>query len=333
MNRTAHALPVSAPRPSATVISTSASSTARHSLRRTMGRVAGFAALTAAFTLAVRAGTGSWPPLAWFGLTAGVLALELAVVGWQRSSLKAVFADGGWSAGLDRFYTAAALSGAFPWMVVALSLGAASAWQEGLTAWAGAPVQLHLPLLAEVAVAFVCGSVTQYAGHRLMHTRWLWHLHAVHHSADRMTILNTSRGHPLELALQGVFFVLPGVLLGFSETALTIIPFASGAVAFWQHSNLPTVAPWVEKWLLAGVGNHAVHHARDPRWHNCNFCDFPLVDRLFGTFAWCEERPQAGVEDSSPWQHGPAWLEPLRTQGQWLLKLSAWARGPAARAP
>jgi sterol desaturase/sphingolipid hydroxylase (fatty acid hydroxylase superfamily) len=301
------------------------------STRQTVRRVLGFTALTAALTVAVHVGSGSWPALAWFGLTAAVLVLEAAVLGWQRSSLKALFVDGGWSADLDRFYTAVNLSGAFPWMMIAASLGAAHAWENWVTAWFGAPVQLHMPLLAEVAVAFVIGSVAQYGGHRLMHTRWLWHLHALHHSAERMTLFNTGRGHPLDLAVQSMLYVLPGIFLGYSEAGLTVIPMAAGLVSYWQHSNLPNWLPWVEKWLLAGVANHAVHHARDPRLHGRNLCDFPLVDRLFGTFAWCDERPQVGVADSRPWQHGPAWLEPLRTQGQWLRQLSARAR--AARAP
>lgn len=294
---------------------------------RAATRFLGFSALVVAMLLLVRATTGNWPVWWWFGLIALMLAGELLCVGFEKSSIRTLFFEGGPSSNLDFLYTAAALSGVMPFVITALSLGLTGVWQDLLTAQLGKPINLNIPLAAEIALAFVSSALAQYGAHRLMHSAWLWPLHALHHSARRMTIFNAGRTHPVDFAVHGIFYAIPGVLLGFSEQAQTIIPVMAGVIAFWQHSNLPAAAPWVEKWIVAGAANHAVHHAREARYHDRNFCDFPLFDRLFGTFAWSESPVAIGIEDDARYHLGPALLEPIRTELYWLQAVYRKLRG------
>jgi sterol desaturase/sphingolipid hydroxylase (fatty acid hydroxylase superfamily) len=56
------------------------------------------------------------------------------------------------------------------------------------------------------------------------------------------------------------------------------------------HSNLTTDYGWVGRWLLVSPRMHRLHHAAAPEYHDRNFSfDLVLWDRLFGTYASCEE--------------------------------------------
>jgi sterol desaturase/sphingolipid hydroxylase (fatty acid hydroxylase superfamily) len=49
----------------------------------------------------------------------------------------------------------------------------------------------------------------------VIHLPVMWPLHAVHHAAEDMTVLSTSRHHPLDGFIVGLWFALPAALVGF----------------------------------------------------------------------------------------------------------------------
>jgi sterol desaturase/sphingolipid hydroxylase (fatty acid hydroxylase superfamily) len=140
------------------------------------------------------------------------------------------------------------------------------------------------PLIIQLALVAVIVDFSLYVMHRVSHrVAWLWRLHAIHHSAERLYWFNGERRHPLHamlLAFPGLaalaFLTVPQELVTIWFTILTV------HLAF-QHSNLDYDVGPLSRWL--GVASmHRWHHKRDFEDAQVNFGEFLLVwDRLFGT--------------------------------------------------
>jgi sterol desaturase/sphingolipid hydroxylase (fatty acid hydroxylase superfamily) len=122
------------------------------------------------------------------------------------------------------------------------------------------------PVLAFL-LNFVFVDYVYYWFHRLMHTRRWWFLHVLHHSANEMDILNTSR-NPLI-----THFLLPYIWLNsififlLKDPSSYIIAFSITAMLdLWRHSTLyPEHETWYSKILdsvLITPKTHAWHHSR-----------------------------------------------------------------------
>jgi sterol desaturase/sphingolipid hydroxylase (fatty acid hydroxylase superfamily) len=172
-------------------------------------------------------------------------------------------------------------------------------------------VALDEPLLAgvdsrtartalEVAVGLVIFELVGYAYHRLAHAvPWLWRLHAVHHSSQRMDWLASFRQHPLEIVLmtlaQNAALVLLGLPLG--SHALVLLALRLNTV--FVHADLELPRSRVMRWLgelFATPAFHHRHHQRDGAPRNFSAV-FPWIDRLFGTH---DAAPAGPVGLSSP---------------------------------
>lgn len=154
-------------------------------------------------------------------------------------------------------------------------------------AWMPDPVLWpdHWPMWAQVLAAGAVLDLSLYLMHRWSHVNpFLWRLHAVHHSPERLYWLNAERRHPLSaLMLAG-----PGLI------ALLLLGAKAEAISAWfailtihlafQHSNLDyRVGPF--KWLLGVAEIHRGHHKREYEDAQVNFGEFWMVwDHLFRTF-------------------------------------------------
>jgi sterol desaturase/sphingolipid hydroxylase (fatty acid hydroxylase superfamily) len=157
-----------------------------------------------------------------------------------------------------------------------------------LTVSVGLTTPLDLSPLAQLALGFVVLDFFDYAFHRLKHHwRWLWLLHAVHHSDLQVDASTGVRFHPVEVAVETTLKVLLLLALGIplwveGARAVVLNPFI-----FFQHANL-AYPPWLENAIGGVVVNpstHRLHHSPDPRETNSNYGTiFLLWDRLFGTY-------------------------------------------------
>ncbi len=276
----------------------------------------------------------------WFGtpvdtgeliLLAIVMIADLVIVGWEKSSIGRLLKPGSRSTGTDLFYGALIYSGVFSLFVTGFSFGMDHLINSATQALQWQRPQIDLPVLIAVPLMFVVNSLAGYGAHRLLHTRWLWPLHAVHHAPREMTLLNAERVHPLEVIVRMVFAPLPGLLLGLDPLSAVVLWKFTAVLVYWQHSNVPNPFPWIERWLIAGPINHRIHHARNKHLHDRNLSNCPLIDRLFGTYAWTDEVVELGIEDRQLGNGNPV-SEMIAIQWRWLMSLLPRGRnsGPSA---
>ncbi|NOU34963.1 MAG: sterol desaturase family protein [Polyangiaceae bacterium] len=159
-----------------------------------------------------------------------------------------------------------------------------------------------LPLWLVALIVVVAYDFADYWNHRLMHSKWVWPIHAIHHSDPVITPLATHRVHPFEgLVMWTSYFVLLGWLnlpqgtLGIGAVILLLHNEYVHMNVDWNHGPL-----W---FLVASPRFHRWHHADVPQAHGKNLANvFPAFDLLFGTYynpGPCTERVGAeGVPEN-----------------------------------
>ena len=150
----------------------------------------------------------------------------------------------------------------------------------GFRAWVGSQ-----PLILQFLEITFLTDLVQYWVHRIFHrVPWLWKFHAIHHSAQTMDWLASSRMHVMEVIILRGTTVIPMYVLGFSEPALyaylIFVYFLSALV----HSNLRLSFGPLERFLVTPRFHHW-HHGIEKEAIDVNFAvHFPVLDRLFGTY-------------------------------------------------
>ena len=152
-----------------------------------------------------------------------------------------------------------------------------------------------LPMWTQILLAGAIMDLGLYAMHRYSHVSgFLWKLHALHHSPERLYWLNGGRRHPLSaLVLAG-----PGltVLLALGATPIAVgawMSFMSIHLAL-QHANLDyKLGPF--RYLIGVAEMHRWHHKREFEDAQVNFGEVWLIwDHLFGTFHDAPRSPGKG---------------------------------------
>ena len=143
-----------------------------------------------------------------------------------------------------------------------------------------------------------------YWFHRVLHRNtYLWQLHRIHHTSERMDWLANVRLHPIDKMLGDCVQFTPIFCLGFSTTAVLSYTIFLGFQGFLNHSNIKLDFGRL-RWIIASPQFHHWHHCNDPNLENRNFSAHLVVfDMLFGTFYLPPDSstPVAyGIPDPSP---------------------------------
>lgn len=139
------------------------------------------------------------------------------------------------------------------------------------------------PFWVQVLVDVLLFDFCFYWTHRLAHERdWLWRLHSVHHCAHRLSVLNASRAHPLDLFWRRFVPIFVVLQTGISPEAFICAGVISSVLATITHMNVRFRFGWLNYF----IGTNEVHI-----WHHStkleeakNFSMILIWDRLFGTF-------------------------------------------------
>ena len=141
------------------------------------------------------------------------------------------------------------------------------------------------PMWAQLLTAGAVLDLSLYYMHRWSHvSHWLWRLHAIHHSAERLYWLNAERRHPLSAVLMAAPGLVVLLLLGAQAEAVSCWLTILAIHLAFQHSNLDySVGPL--KWLLGVAETHRWHHKREFEDAQVNFGEFWMIwDHLFRSF-------------------------------------------------
>ncbi len=170
-------------------------------------------------------------------------------------------------------------------------------------AWRWAPIRLPLDDWRTWAIGFFAVEFAYYWFHRASHrVRWLWASHAVHHSAEQMTLLSSLRLGWTNLLSAGWIFYLPLVLAGFDPRLVVGLLAFNLRYQFFLHTEAVGRLGPIE-WLFNTPAHHRLHHASNTPYLDRNYGGVLIVfDRLFGTLGVerADEPFRYGLADRAP---------------------------------
>src|SRR5262245_58843677 len=149
------------------------------------------------------------------------------------------------------------------------------------------PWPLAWPFPLQFALAFLVWTFGDYWVHRSLHTfDRLWWFHALHHDTPQMHILKSGRIHLGEELLNAVVKPIPLLLLGAPPEVLVFLRMWIVFDGNLVHSNVDQRFPSFAHYFLPTVQLHNLHHTRDRRTQDTNYCGSSAIwDVLFGTFS------------------------------------------------
>ncbi|MBX3625494.1 MAG: sterol desaturase family protein [Rhizobacter sp.] len=214
-----------------------------------------------------------------------VLAAEVALLGWERSSAKRLLLMSNSSrTDLLAFVLVETSLGLF--VGIAMLLGVTYVLQRYASAHVTRVVEWSPSLQILAVLAFyVTVDFANYWAHRWCHTvPALWEIHRYHHSAPEMTVLTAFRDHPMERAFSAAVVAVPAALVAMPAGDYVVVHLLAKLVGLIKHSNLPHNWGWFGRYVIQSPAAHWIHHSRDAAHHNKNFASlFQIWDVIFGT--------------------------------------------------
>jgi len=142
------------------------------------------------------------------------------------------------------------------------------------------------PFALQALLALVIIDLFLYLVHRASHrNEYLWRLHAVHHSSERLYWVNGEKRHPLHQVVEGLPGVTATLVLGAPHQ---VVVAALGILAInmmLQHGNVDSRASLL-RYVLSVAELHRLHHRREADQSRVNFgAVFAVWDIVFGTYA------------------------------------------------
>jgi sterol desaturase/sphingolipid hydroxylase (fatty acid hydroxylase superfamily) len=173
---------------------------------------------------------------------------------------------------------------------------------------------------------FVWDDFLRFFQHFLMHQiPWLWSIHSVHHSAERLTPITLFRNHPLESAIATLrnslsLGVASGVFIFVFEAKLSLWTVLSVNIFGWvfnllganlRHSELPIGFPvWLEK-ILISPRQHQIHHSQEQmHWGKNLGVSLAIWDHL--TNSWMSSRGTKKLQYGTAKSQQNFWAEFFR---------------------
>jgi sterol desaturase/sphingolipid hydroxylase (fatty acid hydroxylase superfamily) len=151
-------------------------------------------------------------------------------------------------------------------------------------------------------VGYLSTTLVGYLWHRAVHAvPLLWRLfHQMHHAPRRLDVSSSAIFHPTEMIFYTLMpMAVTTVVLGIDPLAASIVGLLSTFNTVFQHINV--VTPRWLSWFMQRPEAHSIHHSE----HAHNYSDFPLWDRLFGSFREPSGfRPAVGFEEAAAGRWG-----------------------------
>lgn len=172
-----------------------------------------------------------------------VLFFEAYVLGYEKSGLKRLLEQDEATTHVDRAYLFLRVSGLMHLLATILSFGLCFSISSYLSIAASGRLATDLPLILQIIIFFILQTFLFYWAHRLMHTKWLWLIHKVHHSAEEMNSITPLRNHPIDLAVMSILYACPIAVFGFDPVVMVAYAGINGVYQCAVHSNIQMKSP------------------------------------------------------------------------------------------
>ena len=136
----------------------------------------------------------------------------------------------------------------------------------------------------------------KYWYHRWTHeVPWLWRMHSIHHSLDRLEMLRASYFYPLDIFVTvatGTFVLL---MFGVDYRIIAFHNVWAGITGLLNHSNADLKCGFFDGFLNS-IGHHRAHHSVSLPGVQSNYGSFfNFTDRMFGTRYLPEDQSDFGT--------------------------------------
>ncbi len=217
-------------------------------------------------------------------ITLFCLVLEAYLLGYKDSTARKIILNETPSVRTDVFYTLLRISGFFMILAMIFSFGWLYVAVDYIKAEFAFAFLKHTDnILVQYAVFVLIFTFVNYWAHRLLHSRVLWEIHKVHHSAEDYNVLLPYRNHPVDFILGTLYATAIATALG-AKPETTVLWLATNAVyQSFVHSSFEWKWRWVEYVLIIPAA-HRIHHSAEPKHYDSNFGILSVWDRMFGTY-------------------------------------------------
>jgi sterol desaturase/sphingolipid hydroxylase (fatty acid hydroxylase superfamily) len=217
------------------------------------------------------------------------LWIECMVVGWPRSSCRAMLTGASLSARsdlacflLDQLHVMGLLSRV-------MMLGASMISGLWLRDWLGTHLGFtvdagSLPVAVQLPLYFTAYTFFDYWTHRVGHSHYFWPLHRYHHAAREFFMVTADRIHPAGFA-EIVLITVPMAVLGAPPDVMLVANVIVIAHGFLIHSQIESDFGWFGRTILQSPRHHRLHHKLDMSQPTGHFGIMPVWDHLFGTWS------------------------------------------------
>jgi sterol desaturase/sphingolipid hydroxylase (fatty acid hydroxylase superfamily) len=223
-------------------------------------------------------------PIGMVSISLFCLVVESYFLGYKPSTARKIILNETPSIRMDIFYALLRISGFFMILAIIFSFGWLYVAVDFIKAEFAFAFLKHIDnILIQYIALVLLMTFVNYWAHRLLHSKFLWEIHKVHHSAEDYNVLLPYRNHPVDFILSTLYGVAIPTALGVSpETTLLWL----GSNAVYQslvHSNFEWKWQWVE-YILIVPGAHRIHHSALPKHFDSNYGILSIWDRIFGTY-------------------------------------------------
>lgn len=141
-----------------------------------------------------------------------------------------------------------------------------------------------LPFWIQVLVALVIIDFFLFFVHWQSHKyQWLWRLHAIHHSSERLYFLNGEKRHALHQILEGSPGIILCLVIGTPQPVVVAALAILAINMMMQHTNLDYKAGILKKFFCVAE-LHRWHHRADYKDAQVNYGAWLTVwDHIFRT--------------------------------------------------
>ncbi|WP_422355736.1 sterol desaturase family protein [Roseivirga pacifica] len=220
------------------------------------------------------------------GIVIICLASELIVIGWKKSSFKAIFRKDK-SVKTDLIMTALAVFNLTNLISLILSFGLFQVVSKLIFDNTNLQLALKIDnLYLQFFILYLISNFSNYVGHWMMHNvKPLWRLHEFHHSASSFSVMTRYRLHFVEIAVGKLINAIPYAVFGAPLLTFFIITWIEEFHQLFIHSRVKANFGWLGRNLFISPDTHKLHHSVSKHHYGRNYgVTLVIWDRIFGAF-------------------------------------------------